>query len=188
MPGLSGTQLIAELRARSSARIYVVSGSNPPPEVAAAADGFLLKPFTPRPSASCSRAASRRQPTPSMLRLWPMSRSSARNSRAVPQADARARGARRFTRPSSPISAGASRRSRPPLPEATAPRSGASATPSKAAAAWPEPFRPPGWARCSRHAPLDPQDNQLDNSAALLSDLRAAARGLERMLDAELPA
>ncbi len=33
MPGLSGTQLIAELRARSWARIFVVSGSNPPPEV-----------------------------------------------------------------------------------------------------------------------------------------------------------
>ncbi len=32
------------------------------------------------------------------------------------------------------------------------------------------------------------QDNQLDNSAALLRDLRAAAQGLERMLDAELPA
>jgi HPt (histidine-containing phosphotransfer) domain-containing protein len=46
MPGLSGTQLIAELRARSSARIYVVSGSNPPPELTAAADGFLLKPFS----------------------------------------------------------------------------------------------------------------------------------------------
>ena len=35
--------------------------------------------------------------------------------------------------------------------------------------------------------PLD-KDNQLDNSAFLLRDLRAAARGLERMLDAELPA
>jgi CheY-like chemotaxis protein len=46
MPGLSGTQLIAGLRARSSARIYVVSGSNPPPELTAAADGFLLKPFS----------------------------------------------------------------------------------------------------------------------------------------------
>src|SRR5580658_1210525 len=46
MPGLSGTQLIGELRARSSARIYVVSGSNPPQELTAAADGFLLKPFS----------------------------------------------------------------------------------------------------------------------------------------------
>ncbi len=47
MPGLSGTELIAELRARSAARIYVVSGSNPPPELAAAADGFLSSPSAP---------------------------------------------------------------------------------------------------------------------------------------------
>lgn len=46
MPGLSGTELIGELRARSQARIHVVSGSNPPPELTAAADGFLLKPFS----------------------------------------------------------------------------------------------------------------------------------------------
>jgi HPt (histidine-containing phosphotransfer) domain-containing protein len=32
-------------------------------------------------------------------------------------------------------------------------------------------------------APLKPEDNQLDNSSALLRELRAAARGLERMLD-----
>src|SRR5580658_5648299 len=29
MPGLSGTELIGEIRARSQARVYVVSGSNP---------------------------------------------------------------------------------------------------------------------------------------------------------------
>lgn len=45
MPGLSGTALIAELRANSRGRIIAVSGSNPPAEVAAAADGFLLKPL-----------------------------------------------------------------------------------------------------------------------------------------------
>lgn len=45
MPGLSGTALIAELRSRSRARIIAVSGSNPHQEVAAAADGFLLKPL-----------------------------------------------------------------------------------------------------------------------------------------------
>jgi CheY-like chemotaxis protein len=45
MPGLSGTRLIGELRMHTQARIYVVSGSYPPPEVTAAADGFLLKPF-----------------------------------------------------------------------------------------------------------------------------------------------
>ncbi len=36
--------------------------------------------------------------------------------------------------------------------------------------------------------PADTESNHLDNSMALLSDLRAAARNLERMLEAELPA
>ena len=45
MPGLSGTRLIAELRARSQARVMAMSGSSAPDEVAGAADGFLLKPF-----------------------------------------------------------------------------------------------------------------------------------------------
>jgi CheY-like chemotaxis protein len=46
MPDLSGTQLIDQLRARSQARLFAISGSNPPQDVIAAADGFLLKPFT----------------------------------------------------------------------------------------------------------------------------------------------
>ncbi len=45
MPGLSGTALIAELRAHSNARILAISASKPPDEVVATADGFLLKPF-----------------------------------------------------------------------------------------------------------------------------------------------
>jgi DNA-binding NarL/FixJ family response regulator len=45
MPGLSGTELIAELRTRTKARVFAISGSNPLDTVAAAADGFLLKPF-----------------------------------------------------------------------------------------------------------------------------------------------
>jgi hypothetical protein len=36
--------------------------------------------------------------------------------------------------------------------------------------------------------PAGDESNHLDNSMALLSDLRAAARNLERMLEAELPA
>jgi HPt (histidine-containing phosphotransfer) domain-containing protein len=36
--------------------------------------------------------------------------------------------------------------------------------------------------------PPDTESNHLDNSMALLSDLRTAARNLERMLEAELPA
>ena len=46
MPGLSGSELIAELRARSRASIYVISASNAPDEMVAGADGFLLKPLT----------------------------------------------------------------------------------------------------------------------------------------------
>ena len=47
MPGLRGTRLIKQLRARTQAGLYAVSGSHPPSDVLAAADGFLLKPFTP---------------------------------------------------------------------------------------------------------------------------------------------
>lgn len=46
MPGLSGTKLIAALRAHTQARIFAVSGSHPPDEIVSAADGFLLKPFS----------------------------------------------------------------------------------------------------------------------------------------------
>jgi CheY-like chemotaxis protein len=45
MPGLSGVELVAALRRRIAAQIYAISASHPPPEIAAAADGFLRKPF-----------------------------------------------------------------------------------------------------------------------------------------------
>ncbi|MFZ0744809.1 MAG: response regulator [Terracidiphilus sp.] len=46
MQGLSGVKLIEGLRARSKAGIYAISGSNPTDDLTAAADGFLLKPFS----------------------------------------------------------------------------------------------------------------------------------------------
>jgi CheY-like chemotaxis protein len=45
MPGLSGTELIAQLRSRTRATVYAISGSNTSDAVVAASDGFLLKPF-----------------------------------------------------------------------------------------------------------------------------------------------
>lgn len=46
MPGVSGVELVRELRAAAPpAPIYIVSGSRPPEELVAAADGLLLKPF-----------------------------------------------------------------------------------------------------------------------------------------------
>jgi CheY-like chemotaxis protein len=47
MPGLNGTALIEKLRASSRASIFLISGSQPPDEMVAAADGFLMKPFGP---------------------------------------------------------------------------------------------------------------------------------------------
>jgi CheY-like chemotaxis protein len=45
MPGLSGLELIKELRSLTKARIIAISGSDAPDEIGSAADGFLLKPF-----------------------------------------------------------------------------------------------------------------------------------------------
>jgi len=47
MPGLSGIELMEKLRERSKARLYVISASDTPEDVLAAADGFLMKPFPP---------------------------------------------------------------------------------------------------------------------------------------------
>jgi CheY-like chemotaxis protein len=46
MPGLNGAPLIKQLRAVSPARVVVISASQAPEDLIAAADGFLLKPFT----------------------------------------------------------------------------------------------------------------------------------------------
>lgn len=47
MPGLSGIPLIKALRARTDARIYTISASDAPDDVADASDGFLVKPLDP---------------------------------------------------------------------------------------------------------------------------------------------
>lgn len=47
MPGVSGIELVRELRvAAHAAAIYIVSGSQPPDELVVAADGLLLKPYS----------------------------------------------------------------------------------------------------------------------------------------------
>src|SRR3984957_16773750 len=47
LPGLSGIELIAELRQLGYDEIVLISGSTPADDLIAAADGFLLKPFAP---------------------------------------------------------------------------------------------------------------------------------------------
>ncbi len=48
MPGLTGKALVQQLRERSAASIYAMSGSDVPDEVKAAVDGYLSKPFGPQ--------------------------------------------------------------------------------------------------------------------------------------------
>jgi CheY-like chemotaxis protein/HPt (histidine-containing phosphotransfer) domain-containing protein len=45
MPGLNGVALMGELRARSRAKVFAISGSKPSNDIMGLADGFLLKPF-----------------------------------------------------------------------------------------------------------------------------------------------
>ena len=47
LPGLKGVSLIEQLRQRSGAEVFVISGSEASKEITAAADGFLQKPFGP---------------------------------------------------------------------------------------------------------------------------------------------
>jgi CheY-like chemotaxis protein len=47
MPGLSGIELVRQLRAHCDAQLYVISASDPTDELKTAADGFILKPFPP---------------------------------------------------------------------------------------------------------------------------------------------
>lgn len=47
LPGLSGSELIAKLRRLNQDEIILISGTPPPDELIADADGFLLKPFAP---------------------------------------------------------------------------------------------------------------------------------------------
>src|SRR5579863_2151350 len=48
MPGLKGAALVKELRQRTKASLYAMSGSDLPDEVKAAVDGYLAKPFGPQ--------------------------------------------------------------------------------------------------------------------------------------------
>jgi len=47
MEGISGTRLVDELRRRTRASIYAISGSALPDDLKSAVDGFLMKPFGP---------------------------------------------------------------------------------------------------------------------------------------------
>jgi len=185
MPGISGTQLIAELRTRTKARIYAISGSNPPPEVAAAADGFLLKPFTADAihklleGQTAEIASSMLDPNEPVVSAEVL----AQLRKVMPEPAVRqiysavvADLAGRIEALGTAIAKGDAAEIR---------RIGHAI---KGGCGMAGALQAARLGALLESAPLESKDNQLDNSAALLRDLQAAARGLERMLDAELPA
>lgn len=188
MPGLSGTELIAQLRARSRARIVALSGSNPPPEVTAAADGFLLKPLDvealrilleggpARPVPAGAQASDTNAPVIDLGVL-------AQLRQLMPEAAVREIYQAIVTdllRRSKALEAAIAKR------DASEIRRIGHAIKGGCAMA--------GAMQAARLGALfeaisfDFTGNQSDNSASLLNDLRSAAGALQRMLDAEMPA
>jgi CheY-like chemotaxis protein len=183
MPGLSGTQLIEQLRARSRAIVYAISGSGAPEDVVAAADGFLLKPFGPdalgrmlekRQAQSAPAAARKKSPsrpvvnpeTLAQLREM-MPEAAVRQIYAAIVADL----ARRIAALEVAIAKNDAAEIRR---IGHAIKGGCSMAGALQAASIGAAFESPG--------------NHLDNNSALLEDLRAAALNLKRMLEAEFSA
>lgn len=185
MPGLSGIELIRELRACcGGARLYVVSGSGPADDVVAAADGLLLKPFdsealrkllegTPQSSRSYFDPG---DPVVSievlaqLRQLMPETGVRQIFLAAVADLNQRIDG----------LSAAIDRRDSDEIHRIGHAIKGGCGMAGAVQAA--------RLGALLETAPTAAQDNQLDNSKALLRDLRAAAQALQRMLDAELPA
>lgn len=185
MPGLSGIELLAELRARSQARIYLVSGSNPSSQLIHAADGFLLKPFDsealasllageaapagasflepdePVVSAEILRQFRQMMPEPAVRQIYAAMVDDLKQRLALLEAAIGRKDAAEVHRIGHAIKGGCSMAG-----AQQAARLGA----------------------LLEAMPLPGEGNYMDNSAALLRDLRAAAVALERMLEAELPA
>jgi len=180
MEGLNGVGLIKELRARSKASIYVISGSNPSDELKAAADGFLMKPFGPEelqellkkhalkpleaptdpnePVVSAETLAQFRQLMPeSTVRQVYAAVASDLRMRSTALATAIAKGdANEVRRIGHAIKGGCGMA---------------------------------GARQAARlGAMLESESDQLNNSAAVLRDLQAASQNLERMLEVEFPA
>jgi CheY-like chemotaxis protein len=185
MPGLSGMKLIAALRARSKARIYAISGSNPLPEVIAAADGLLLKPFD---AEALKKLFDVQKPESVFSLLDP--------NQPVISAEILAQFRKMMPEPSvrqiyAAVVADLGRRIEA-LAAAIAKRDAAEVRrighAIKGGCGMAGALQAAHLGALLESTPLESQDNQLDNSAILLRDLRAAASALERMLEDEFSA
>ena len=188
LPGLSGARLIKKLRTRSKARIYAISGSHPPAEVTAAADGFLQKPFdanalekllggdlVPEDASRPSRL-DQNEPVISPETLTQFRRMMPETAVAEIFVAVVADLTKRMQALEIAIAKGDTAEVR---------RIGHAIKGGCGMA---------GALQAARVGAMleeisgESDSNHLDNSMALLGDLRAAARNLERMLEAELPA
>lgn len=185
MPGLSGTKLIAELRMRTKARIYAVSGSDAPPQVANAADGFLLKPFN---ADGLRKLLEGHQPEAAPSLLDPnepvvSAEVLSQLRKVMPEPAVRQIYSAVVNDLTGRIEALKAAIANGDIAEIR--RIGHAI---KGGCGMAGALQAARLGALLEATPLAAKDNQLDNSALLLSDLRAAARGLERILDAELPA
>jgi CheY-like chemotaxis protein len=188
MPGLSGTALIAELRARSRARIVALSGSNPPAEVTAAADSFLFKPLDvealrkflegqpARLAISAAFACDPEAPAISPAILAQLRQMMPEPAvREIYQAIVADLGKRAMALEAA-IAKGDNAEVR---------RIGHAI---KGGCAMAGALQAARLGALLEAAPPDSIGNHLDNRASLLNDLRSATQALQRMLDDELPA
>ncbi len=185
MPGISGSELVAELRTHTQARIYAISAGELPREMAAAVDGFLLKPFdaeavrrlfdaSPQPAATSLPQPDEPVVNPETLaqfrRMMPEAAVNQIYTAVVTDLERRIE----------ELGAAMGRND-----EAEIRRIGHAIKGGCGMA---------GAMQAARLGALlesgsgGPESYRLDNKAAVLRDLRAATRALERMLEAKLPA
>lgn len=184
MPGLSGTELIAALRARTKVPIHVISGSNPPPEITAAADGYLIKPFD---ADTLHQALDGHESLtgPSLLDPdQPVVNPETLEQLRKMMPEAAVREIFRAVLVDLAVRAEG-------LEVAIAQRDFAEVRrighAIKGGCGMAGALQAAHLGALLESVPLELRDNQVDNSPILLRDLRIASQELERMLDAELP-
>jgi CheY-like chemotaxis protein len=188
MPGLSGVELIGQLRAMSKARVIAISGSNPHEGVANAADGFIQKPFGVDALEKLLSGSVKVSATPAPSRLNP----------DEPVISPETLAQFRSMMPASAVheiyaAVVADLNNRTKALEAAIAK-GKSEEVRRIGHAIKGGCGMAGALQAARLGALFEEDtgesesNQLDNRMALLADLRTATRNLERILVAELSA
>jgi len=207
MPGLSGAELIAQLRARSTARVVAISASAVPDDVATACDGFLLKPFGAEAvgkffAGQSQLADPSSTPASAPSSSMPQTRTEPLLDPALPVVKAETLAQLRDMMPESAVkqiyqAIVADLAKRLGLLEAAIAKDDAAEV-RRIGHSIKGGCGMAGALQAARigtllqagalELPAKSGRNQLDNSTQVLADLRTAARNLERMLEQEFPA